>query len=101
MTPELATKTFNTAQQLVTIPTIIFVLVGGYLFDIFGRRFTTYYSLLVTGAILVFFPLAAPDANVFTGLVLAFSIANSPVSSSNPLLQDYCDEESFGKANSL
>lgn len=101
MTPELATKTFNTAQQLNTIPTIIFVLVGGYLFDIFGRRFTTYYSLLVSGAILVFFPLASPNADIFIGIVLAFSIASAPITSSNPLLQDYCEEESLGKANSL
>jgi hypothetical protein len=55
------TKLMNKSQSFTTIPSIIVTILGGYVFDICGRRMTLYYMLLFAGASLVFFPIVAPN----------------------------------------
>ena len=55
------TKLMNQSQSFTTIPTMIVTFIGGYIYDIFGRRFTIYYMILIGGLSLVFFPIVAPN----------------------------------------
>ena len=57
---------------------IVMVLIGGYIFDMFGRKFTTFYFILLGGFTLVFFPIVAPDQQMYKFLVAVFSLMIAP-----------------------
>ena len=89
------------ANSLTFIPIIVMVLIGGYVFDMFGRKFTTFYFILLGGFTLVFFPIVAPDQQMYKILVAVFSLMIAPLIISSPLLQDYVHPQSMGKANAI
>lgn len=76
------------------------IFLGGYVFDIFGRKFSVYIMLLMGGLIMVFFPIVAPDKNLFILCFTLFGVCVSPLSLT-PLVQDYVMKESYGKALAL
>ena len=50
----------GTASSLNTWPSIIVTFMGGYVYDLFGRKYTIYYMILFSGFCLVMFPTSAP-----------------------------------------
>lgn len=89
------------AQSLTVGPSIVMTILGGFIFDIFGRRLTFYHMLLVAGFALVFFPVVAPSHTMYTVLVSIVTLMVAPLLTSSPLIQDYVEKDSMAKANAL
>lgn len=75
--------------------------IGGYIFDIVGRRLTLFISFLIGSVFVYCIPYTAPS--IFPGLLIVRIGMTLSVSApaSNPLLADYVDKESIGKAATL
>jgi MFS family permease len=83
------------------LPTVAFTLVVGYVYDIFGRRWTLYISFMLASTLMFFIPRTAPVVFpslllVRMGVVLALV---PPVAS--PLVADYLDKSAIGKGAAL
>jgi MFS family permease len=77
------------------------IILGGFIFDMFGRRLTIYYVLLIAGFALVFFPVVAPSHTMYIVLVSIVTLMIAPLLTSSPLIQDYVEKDSMAKANAL
>ena len=97
---EDATAVESTSSSLTILPSIVMQIASGYIFDIFGRQMTVYYSLVFSGFIMIFFPLFAPNSYGFYMCRVIFSITSAPISN-NPLVNDYVVKESRGAAVSF
>ena len=86
---------------MTVVPVIIMTLIGGYIFDMFGRKFTTFYLILLGGFSLVFFPIIAPNQHLLKFSVAVYSLMIAPLIISSPLIQDYVYPESMAKANAI
>merc|ERR1711998_361379 len=83
------------------IPSILVVFFGGYIFDIFGRRWTLFLSYFLYG-IFIFLPvLTAPSVWAYNLLSNLFSLVLVPCFDSNPIVMDCALPSSYAKANSL
>ena len=92
-----ATDIVSTAQSIGVIPQFFIVIGLGYIYDIFGRKYVIF-TLFVLNSIAVFLlPTVAPNENLFIAVSIGISIAVAPILNS-PLLQDYVEIESRGKA---
>ena len=61
LTLDEATELINLSERFTTIPNIIMTILSGFIFDIYGRRMTIYWFILIVGFILVCTPLVAPS----------------------------------------
>ena len=75
-------------------------LAGGYIYDIFGRQMTIYYMVIISGFVLILYPIVAPNHSLYIFCSTIFTLVISPISN-NPLIQDYVVKESRGKAVSF
>lgn len=97
LTLDEATELINLSERFTTIPNIIMTILSGFIFDIYGRRMTIYWFILIVGFILVCTPLVAPSQSLFMGCVCIISLFMTPATMS-PLTQDYVIPEDQGKA---
>lgn len=95
-----ATELQSRTSEITNFPSMIMVLIGGFLYDIFGRQMTLFILTLVSGFIFILFPLAAPSPTMYVAVSSLYSLIVTPVTN-NPLIQDYVVKESRGAANSL
>ena len=72
----------------------------GYIFDIFGRRFSIYYMLIFGGLSLALIPTVAPSQLGFILTILMFNLFSGSLGNT-PLIQDYAAKESYGRATAL
>ena len=63
-------------SNISLVPCIFGNLIGGYIFDLAGRKFTIFFLLLVYGASFWIYPYTAPNQ----GLLVVFHTINSFVS---------------------
>jgi 4-hydroxybenzoate polyprenyltransferase len=75
-------------------------ILGGYIFDIYGRKFTVYFSMLFSGLMIVFVPIAAPSRLGYVTFILLVNVLLSPCATA-PIIQDYVLKESYGKAQAF
>ena len=61
LTLEDATELISKSERFTTIPNIIMTIMAGFIYDIYGRRLTIYWFILIVGFILVCTPLVAPS----------------------------------------
>ena len=80
-----------------TAPTVITLLIGGYAYDIIGRKWTVCFTFVLTGLALWGFPFAAPSKACFLLFSALFMLFMGPMGDS-PLLMDYVCKESMGSA---
>lgn len=80
---------------------MFFVIAIGYFFDILGRRITLCTCVFLQSLTLFFMPMAAPDVFPIVYILrIIFAIASTgPLCS--PLINDYIDKGSRGRANAL
>ena len=95
-----AEKVAGTASNINTWPSILVTFFGGYIFDIFGRKYTIYYIVLLSGFTLVLFPTFAPDKGGYIFCAVIYNFFVTPVTN-NPLIQDYVCKESRSRAVSF
>ena len=76
------------------------MLLGGMVYDIFGRQLTLYWMILIMGFILVLPPIVAPNQTLYIICMSCFTLFAAPTGSA-PLVQDYVIIEDMGKANAL
>ena len=56
-----ATELISKSERLTTIPNIVMTILSGFIFDIYGRKLTIYWFILIVGFILVCTPMVAPS----------------------------------------
>jgi len=94
--------TVSSLLVLVGLPgAMIGTFLGGFIFDIFGRRFTLFMSFFMASVLTLTIPYTAPS--VIPGLLIVRVLINfsNSMPSSNPLLADYVHKDSIGKAATL
>ena len=96
-----ASALMNKAYRFTIGPSIVMTILGGFIFDIFGRRLTVYYMLLIGGFALVFFPVVAPSHTMYSVLATIVTLMIAPLLTSSPLIQDYVEKDSMAKANAI
>jgi MFS family permease len=69
-----ATSLQSNSQSIIAIPGVFVIFCCGYIYDIFGRRFSIFYMLLFGGLSLVFFPIVAPSQTGFISMVFIFGV---------------------------
>ena len=74
---------------------IISVLLIGYIFDIFGRRYTLVVSALFSALCIFLVPLA-PSVDPWLYIIRFFIAASYAGPNSTPLITDYVKKESRG-----
>jgi MFS family permease len=83
--------------QLLVFP---FIMVVGYIYDILGRRFTIFFSLIPAAILMMYLPDVAPSIPgliIFrSGIVMAVNTL-----SSHPFINDYICKETRGRAIAL
>ena len=94
--------TISSLLVLVGLPgAMIGTFMGGFIFDIFGRRFTLFMSFLMSSVLTLTIPYTAPSIVPSLLIVrLLINFSNS-MPSSNPLLADYVHKDAIGKAATL
>ena len=75
-------------------------LIGGYIYDIFGRKMTLFVLITFSGFMLVFYPIVAPNTTLFYIVACMFNLFADPISN-NPLVLDYVIKEDRGAALSF
>lgn len=80
---------------------ILMTFVGGFLYDIFGRRITIFISFFGCGISCFFVPYTYP--NIYPSLLIVKILFTSFLQPtiSNPLINDYITEDSRGRAFAL
>lgn len=73
----------------------------GFVFDIFGRRITVFVSVFGGALVLLIAPLGAPDVSPFVYIIRGVYVIFTIGSSVHPLVNDYVQKESRGKASAL
>ena len=76
------------------------ILVVGYLFDIFGRKALMLIIIILSGSLTVAIPWTSPNTSAFTACWISWQVLLGPMNSA-PLLQDYVEKETFGRAVAL
>lgn len=71
------------------------LIASGYIYDIFGRRWTIFWAMFVGGLSLNIIPLGAPKEWMYIAGCSIFNFATCPLGSS-PLVLDYVVKESRG-----
>jgi MFS family permease len=92
-----ATTLQNRTKMVAQFPGFLMIFLGGYIYDIFGRRFSVYTLLTIGGFTMAFFPLGAPDKKMYAICFVIFGVCVSPLSVA-PLIQDYVCKDSYGRA---
>jgi len=87
-------------QYTGTLPTVIALMMGGYAFDLIGRRWTLAISFVFTGIMLWGFILVSPNKILFLLCSGLFTVFMGPLGDS-PLIMDYVCKESIGSAISM
>lgn len=64
---------------MTSIPGVFVTFLGGYIYDIFGRKFSIYFMLLFGGATFAFIPFLAPNQNGFIVSVMAMNFFFNPL----------------------
>jgi len=62
-----------------TIPSILSNLFGGYVFDLFGRKYCIFFMLASYGVLLSMFPQTAPNEGLLIGVSMAINFICSPL----------------------
>ena len=80
---------------------MIIVIVMGYVFDIFGRRKTIFLNALGSSVVLYVLPLGFPNVSPYVYIIRNLSVIFAIGLTVHPLINDYIQRESRGKANAL
>lgn len=70
---------------------------SGYIFDIFGRKYTLTLLFVLSGCMFVIFPYVSPNETLYYTCACVYTLFVTPINS-NPLIQDYIQVESRGAA---
>lgn len=73
---------------------------SGFIFDIFGRKYTVFISLICVGLSLMLYPLGAPHEKYFILAGCVMNFFKAPLLN-NPIVNDYVCKESRGTALSF
>ena len=83
------------------IAQMISVLLMGYIYDIFGRRYTLAGFCIGSGATIMISPLGAPNPNPYIYLMRCLFVLFGVSYMTHPFINDYVLKESRGKASAL
>lgn len=61
LTLDQATDLVNLGERFTTVPNIVMRVLSGFIFDIYGRKLTIYWFILIAGFMLACTPLVAPS----------------------------------------
>jgi len=75
-------------------------IIGGYIFDIFGRKITLFVLNFLCGLIICLMPWTSPNQNYYVIASVALNLVMTPIAYS-PIIQDCSQKESLGKAVAL
>ena len=75
-------------------------IASGFIFDIFGRKYTIFLSFVFVGLSLMLYPLGAPKENLFIFAGCVMNFFKAPLLN-NPIVNDYVCKESRGTAFSF
>lgn len=95
-----ATAVLTSSSVITTVPSLLLTLVCGYIFDILGRKYVLIVANLLMGVTYILYPIVSPSVPLFCVLSTFTDLACSPLAVS-PLLQDYVEKESMGRAVSF
>ena len=100
LTKEQATQTVSDVQTYGVVPSGFFLFCVGFIFEIFGRKYVIFSLLLFAGAFYILMPIVSPNRVMF----IAISIGGGTMvaqTNNMPLLQDYVEINSRGKAQGI
>jgi hypothetical protein len=100
LTRQETTEVASLARKYTTIPSIVTSVIGGYIFDIYGRKFTAYYLLLLSALLICLNPKVAPNLTAYVWIQNLYSLLMSPISNL-PLINDCVCKSSLGAVSSF
>jgi MFS family permease len=95
-----ATQISTDATNWGTIPAFILTISMGFVFEILGRKYVLLAIMLFTAVFIYLTPLTAPNVNMYIAVSILEGMFTSYLLIS-PLIQDYVEIESRGKALSF
>eukprot|EP00347_Sterkiella_histriomuscorum_P006566 403352284 len=80
---------------------MITVILIGYVYDLFGRRYTIFANLMLQVMCFMLIPLGAPNVYPIVQIMRTTQLVTNACTVVHPLINDYVKSESRGKANAL
>eukprot|EP00347_Sterkiella_histriomuscorum_P004838 403358894 len=77
------------------------VILIGYIYDIFGRKFTVFGCFLGSGVVMIIAPMGAPSASPYMHLNRCLFVIFNIGLVVHPFINDYIQKDSRGKASAL
>ena len=79
---------------------MVMVLFGGFMYDIIGRKKTLFLAFFLSAITIFVMPFTAPSVSLLIVVRILFHVTIEPVLA-HPLINDYIDVKSRGKAFSV
>ena len=95
-----ATALLANSKSISTAPTLIIILIIGVIFDIYGRRITLFFIILIYGLSMLTIPYTEPNTTLFSCAYISLLIMLQPLTYI-PCTQDYIVKEHLGKGIAL
>ncbi|CDW72202.1 major facilitator superfamily mfs_1 [Stylonychia lemnae] len=80
---------------------IIGVILMGYIYDLFGRRYSIFINLFLQALCFFIIPLGAPNVNPMVQIARTTQLVTNACTVVHPLINDYVLKKSRGMANAL
>jgi MFS family permease len=100
LSKEDATQIISDAQIYGVFPQYFIVIFLGYIYEIFGRKYVIFILILLCTVFTYLLPVTSPNKDLFVLISICGSVSVVPILNS-PLLQDYVEVESRGKAGGI
>lgn len=97
---EKASKVNSNAASYASFVSIPMLLLGGFMFELIGRRITLVFLLVMGGVSTILFPIVAPSIIGFDLCRIMFQMAMVPILT-NTLVNDYVQVADRGKATAI
>ena len=75
LTNEKAHEILATQSQITPVFEIVITIASGFLFEIVGRKYLMYYSILLGALSLIFFPIMAPMKTLYISSSIIWTVA--------------------------
>lgn len=98
--PEHMGRVSNDIMFYSMLLQILFTLIIGYVYDLIGRRYTLFSTIMFASVLSALIPYTAPSILLLIGARFGFMLAGCALGS-QPLVNDYVQKNSRGKAVAL
>jgi MFS-type transporter involved in bile tolerance (Atg22 family) len=79
MKTEEATETLAQSLQIGTVPQALFVVLLGFMYEIFGRKYVMFTLMVLTAFFVFILPVVSPSKNLFIAMNVCGSVTADPI----------------------